>query len=62
MFDSKILHPVDDDLTEVKPQTDAKMISSVKISVGSTVLYCCKIRGSQRGTVEYLSLLVCHTM
>jgi hypothetical protein len=28
MFDSKILHPLDDDLTEVKIQTYAKSISS----------------------------------
>ena len=42
MFDSKTLHPPDDDLTEVKTQTNTWCISSVKSKLCSDDFYCHK--------------------
>jgi hypothetical protein len=43
MFDSKTLHPPDDDLTEVKTQINTQYISSVKSKLCSDGIYCYKI-------------------
>ena len=40
MFDSKTLHPPDDDLTEVKTQINTQSISSVKSKLCSDGFYC----------------------
>jgi hypothetical protein len=40
MFDSKALHPSDDDLTEVKTQINTQPISLVKSKLCSDGFYC----------------------